>query len=367
MIDCDFVKLDSIAKEIQSDARCGTDPRADVSPGSRYYQLKDKRRSLRDAERSALMSDDESAPMLSEWMQLAEDIFDALCTEAKDLEYAAWLIEALCRTSGFAGLARSFDCARVLIEKFWDDLYPQPDEDGLETRIAPLVGLNGYEGDGALISPILSVPLVVSASESSFATWQYIRANEQSRKEDSKKQRSEHSISLEAIVQIVAETPAEHFVTLLNNIDLAIAAFTELSTSMDSAMSGMPQPTSSILKAIQQCRDTVQYLAKNKLAAFHAEQEELLDEVSVDVVSGANNVSTVSKQVQTRQQVIQSLQDAADFFRKTEPHSPMSYALEQIIHWSGLALPELLQELIDDNTSRNQFFRLTGINKGSGS
>ncbi|MCC5853762.1 MAG: type VI secretion system protein TssA [Alkalimonas sp.] len=367
MLDCDFIKPDSIAREIRPDARCGTDPRSDVSPASRYYQLKDKRRSLRDAERSALMSDDESAPMLSEWMQLAEDIYAALSSEAKDLEYAAWLIEALCRTSGFAGLARSFDCARVLIEQFWDDLYPQPDEDGLETRIAPLVGLNGYEGDGALISPILSIPLVISASDSSFATWQYIRANEQSRKEESKKPRPELSVNLEAIVQIVAETPAEHFVALLTSMDEATQAFSALSTAMDAAMHGVPQPTSSILKAIQQCRDTVQYLTKNKLAAYHAEQEELQDDVTTEAETAEGNSSPVNKQVQTRQQVIQSLQDAAAFFRKTEPHSPMSYALEQIIHWSGLALPELLQELIDDNNSRNQFFRLTGINKGSGS
>lgn len=366
MIDCDFVHSESIAREIRTDARCGSDPRSDVSPESQYYQLKDKRRSLRDAERSALMSDDESAPMLSEWMQLAEDIHQALSNDTKDLEYAAWLIEALCRTSGFAGLTVAFDCARVLIERFWDDLYPQPDEDGLETRIAPLIGLNGYEGDGALISPILSIPLVTSGSEQGIATWQYIRASEQSRKDDSKKHQSEHSVSLETIVQAVSEAPTEHFIGLLSDIEQAIAAFGTLSQAMDQAMGGVPQPTSAILKAMHQCKDTVHYLTKDKLAAYHAEHEEINYESTEEAEPGSGETAPLARQVQTRQQVIQSLQEAANFFRKTEPHSPMSYALEQIIHWSGLALPELLQELIDDTTSRNQFFRLTGINKDSG-
>ncbi len=49
------------------------------------------------------------------------------------------------------------------------------------------------------------------------------------------------------------------------------------------------------------------------------------------------------------------------FFRKTEPHSPMSYAIEQVIRWSDLSLPELLQELIQDGEARNGFFKLSGI------
>src|SRR5690606_20398383 len=72
-------------------------------------------------------------------------------------------------------------------------------------------------------------------------------------------------------------------------------------------------------------------------------------------------VNLLQQQIQNREQVLRSLKQAAEFFRQTEPHSPISYALEQVLHWSDLSLPELLQEMMDDSSSRNQFFRLAGI------
>lgn len=365
MIDCNFVNLDSISQPITGVSPVGEDPRHDVSPNSLYYQLKDQRRALRDKERLALTNDEISLPTPGEWAQLAEDITSALTLNAKDLEYGAWLIESLCRCSGFTGLSIAFDSVRCLIENYWDAIFPLPDEDGLETRIAPLVGLNGYDGDGVLISPILTIPLVICNTERNFATWQYMRARDQSRKEENKKNQSGRVLNLDDIVQMIAETPSEYFVSLLTEIDKAINSFTLLAAAMDAAMQGQPQPTSAILKALNHCKDTVNYLTRDKLQAFHAENEAASEvNSSVDEDNG-EQVAPVAKQAQTREQVLKSLQEAAVYFRKTEPHSPISYALEQVVHWSGLSLPELLKELIDDNNSRNQFFRLTGINKNS--
>ena len=39
----------------------------------------------------------------------------------------------------------------------------------------------------------------------------------------------------------------------------------------------------------------------------------------------------------------------------------MSYAIEQVVRWSELSLPELLQELIVDGDARNGFLKLSGI------
>jgi type VI secretion system protein ImpA len=51
----------------------------------------------------------------------------------------------------------------------------------------------------------------------------------------------------------------------------------------------------------------------------------------------------------------------AQFFKKTEPHSPVSYALEQAVRWGRMGLPELLSELIPDDASRVQLFKMVGI------
>ena len=364
MIDCSFISVEEVGRTIADENPTGIDPRKDVSPSSNYYQLKDKRRSLRDAERSALINEEESGPLPSEWGRLAEEIYSAIVSEAKDLEYSAWLIEALCRSSGFAGLKKSFECARVVIENFWETLYPEPDEDGLETRIAPLIGLNGYDGDGTLMSPILSIPILELSPEQCFATWHYIRASEQSRKSDEGRAQSGIEVTLESMFAMVSEAPAEYFGQYLIEVDQAIAAFSELTSAIDNAMGGTPQPTSAILRAMEQCRDAVLYIAKDKLSLYETEQQASDDIDPVEEGSGVGESKTpADMQVQNRHQVIQSLREAANFFRKTEPHSPISYALEKVVHWSNLELPDLLEELIDDKSSRSQFYRLTGINE----
>ncbi len=65
--------------------------------------------------------------------------------------------------------------------------------------------------------------------------------------------------------------------------------------------------------------------------------------------------------METREEAFQSLLQIAAFFKRTEPHSPVSYALEQAVRWGKLPLPELLNELIADQGSREQLFKLVGI------
>lgn len=355
----ELIDFELLINAVDAAAPAGVDPRSDISPTSQYYQLKDIRGQARANERALLAEDEDFQALISDWRPLSEKIPQVLCREAKDLEYAAWMIEALCRTHGFAGLAAGFKATRLLIEHFWSCLYPLPDEDGMEMRIAPLIGLNGYEGDGALITPILSIPLTDITAHGQFACWQYERAADISRKDEKRqKQKADAGVaSLEQIKDAVAETSASFYQQLKQQIDHAVAEFSLLSQAMDAAMDGEPQPTSAISKAMQKCLDAVNYLAADKLAQQAATEVSLMSEVAGSDAAA----DPVQHQVQTREQVLHSLKQAAEFFRKTEPHSPISYALEQVVHWSGLSLPELLQELIDDNNSRNHYFRLAGI------
>jgi type VI secretion system protein ImpA len=65
--------------------------------------------------------------------------------------------------------------------------------------------------------------------------------------------------------------------------------------------------------------------------------------------------------VETRQEAFQTLLGVADYFRRTEPHSPVSYALEQVVRWGRMPLPDLLAELVSDRSTREDIFKRTGI------
>ncbi|WP_281558496.1 hypothetical protein [Thalassomonas sp. RHCl1] len=51
----------------------------------------------------------------------------------------------------------------------------------------------------------------------------------------------------------------------------------------------------------------------------------------------------------TREQAFVYLQQLADFFTRTEPHSPVSFQLERAIHWGHTSLAEVMAELLGDN------------------
>lgn len=59
--------------------------------------------------------------------------------------------------------------------------------------------------------------------------------------------------------------------------------------------------------------------------------------------------SSVQETLQSRKAALNLLSKLAEFFRKTEPHSPISYSLQQAIRWADLSLPELLEELVPAN------------------
>ncbi|MET0270318.1 MAG: type VI secretion system ImpA family N-terminal domain-containing protein, partial [Sphingomonas sp.] len=142
----------------------GPDVRGGGSGGSALYlAIKDARTDARLAERNAIASGDAEIDPLMAGLRGWETVRDGatrLFAETKDLQVAAWLTEAWLRTDGFPGVAAGFALMAGLIERYWDDgLHPQEDEDGVETRVAPLFGLFGNSDVGTLLQPLKLLPL----------------------------------------------------------------------------------------------------------------------------------------------------------------------------------------------------------------
>ena len=85
------------------------------------------------------------------------------------------------------------------------------------------------------------------------------------------------------------------------------------------------------------------------------------DSVPEETISQVDSTELLATNMRSREQAINQLQSVADFFRETEPHSPVSYTIEQVIRWCGMPLPELLAELISDGDAKRSYFRLVGI------
>ena len=338
----------------------GVDLRQENFANSLYYKLKDLRATARTLERQQIQGTEIITK--PDWHSIYQLAVQALEAQSKDLEIVVWLIEALLREHGFAGLNDGFKLAKSLLEHYWDTLYPLPDEDGLITHLSPLAGLNGEETEGTLIVPIALVPLTQGNSVGPFALWQYQQALEIIKIADPVKRNqrlASGSITLEQITQAATETPADFFQEQLHNLQNCIGEFNALNLFLEQKAGHDAPPSSRILAQLNACIDCINSIAKDNLSARQNNSANLSLPANEQHLS--ITIPDINSAKITREEVLTNLLVAAAFFKKTEPHSPIPYLLERAVRWSSMPLPDLIKEIIKHEQALGDFCNLTGI------
>ncbi|HKM53105.1 MAG TPA: type VI secretion system ImpA family N-terminal domain-containing protein, partial [Isosphaeraceae bacterium] len=215
----DFPRL---LAQIPGDKPTGVDLRQDTSPTSDYYAIRDARKRASDNERRIDKGDDNAEP--ADWRPVVERATGVLAEKTKDLELAAYLIEALVRTKGFAGLRDGYRLARELVERFWEGLYPTAQDSEVQDRFSHILHLNGLEGPGALIVPVRKIAMTAATSVGTFNLTHLQQARSLSQIADAKvrqKRIDEGAITLEMIQTAVSETPSQFYADLVQDLNQA--------------------------------------------------------------------------------------------------------------------------------------------------
>jgi type VI secretion system protein ImpA len=371
----DLLNFAQLCMPIAGDNPAGKSLREDFSLRSSYQAIKDAQRAARDAERDAKRPPDPDdkwkgsrdlhtrlASCREDWKKVLNTAAKITAEESKDLQIVSWWIEALLRIHGFPGLRDGFRLARELIEAFWDQLYPLPDEEGVATRVLPLALLNGVESDGVLADPIVNLPITAAGSMRAMSLIDSQQANDLERIQDASRraQRIEDgAITLEAFEKAVAETSTESFVGLLEDITSCAAEFDKLSAVLDEKCgSGNAPPTSNIRNALSGVREQVERFVRGRGALGG---EASATTTATVAVAGHAASSNGAGPIGSRDDAFRTLMQVADFFRRTEPQSPIPYLLEQAVRWGKMPLPELLNEMLPADSIPAQSFKLVGI------
>src|SRR5581483_4454853 len=99
-----------------------------------YDKIKEARREDDDAPQGEWTHELKKA----DFVQVIKLATDALTNRSKDLQVAAWLVEAWIDREGFPGLTEGLKLCKGLIDNFWDNLYPEIEDGDAELRAAPL-------------------------------------------------------------------------------------------------------------------------------------------------------------------------------------------------------------------------------------
>jgi type VI secretion system protein ImpA len=358
-----IIDIESLLQPIPGEMPCGPDLRADASPGSAYYRVKDARTAARVAERADI-SGEATAPA-EEWRVVIDEAPKLIGINSKDLEIAAWYAEALLRYAGFAGLRDGLELIACLVDRFWDGIYPLPDEDGAETTVGPIAGLNGSGGEGTLIIAIQRAPLIRSATRP-LPFWRLEQAIEFAKITDEERRArrlEEGAATMDEVAEAVRSTSLNELLGLVGDVAEAREALLRLDAALGARLGAYGPPLGSIRDLLQRVEDMLRYVGRDRLAGAvssieRTEENGLASKEALETEGGGWAPTNGNY---SREQALRHLAEIADFFRRTEPHSPLSYTLAEVVRRANLSMQELLDELLPDSSARNHFLLAAGI------
>lgn len=356
------IDINALVEPISDKNPGGIDLRKITTPDSLYYAIKEARNHARAAERRLTQGFElQDLNPTEDWKKVLQYAIEILKNQSKDLEVCTWFIEASLRIGQFGGLNKAFSVTRQLCEKYWDFLFPASIDDDLSFKTASLIGLNGEDSEGTLIMPILNTCIIDGNDAGRFALWQYQQALEINKITDNEKKAkrlSEGGIDINQVERAISKTSSEFISGLIVDLENCLSEFSGLVQCLSDRCGQNAPPSSRIKEHLNNCLQIVKFISKKILPNV----SNINSTSSIQTSANQEQSLAVNKDnLQNRNEVLMKLSNIAEFFRVTEPHSPISYLIEKVVRWANMPLPDLLNELISDNNVRSNVFELAGI------
>lgn len=344
----------------------GADLREDFSAQSPYFRLRDARSEARDAEKAADRGEEARDPMPL-WRTVRDVGMKCLAETSKDLEVAAWTTEALLRLSGLRGLTAGARLIEGLATAYWDGVYPLPDDYGMETRVAPITGLNGRDGPGSLIQPLYKLVLFARPDGTPVALYQWQQSEQLSTLDAARREQrlAAGAVPFDTLDKEARAAGTAVFTALLADATAAREAWQAMAAALDER-AGADGPSTT---QVRDLLDTIVEVAGRFVPSSGGTTAAAVGAAAPGGVTaaaggaGAGGIAPVAAagQLASREQALRALVDIARFFRETEPHSPLSYTLEEAARRGRLNWPDLLAEIVEDEATRNAILTSLGI------
>jgi type VI secretion system protein ImpA len=358
--------LDTLLAPLPDGDGAGVDLREDWSPGSPYQKLRDARSEARVEERQRDAEGEMDLPPAEGWRVVRQVAEQAIGQKSKDFEVAAWLTEALLRIEGLPGLADAANLLAGLLERYWDTGFPRPDEDGYEGRISPLGGLSGADFDGTLMQPLRRAAVFRRQDGTMLPLYVYEQAVETAGLADAARKQARWESGVPKLEQLEAEAKLD--VNRLRGVARAARAAREgwaaFEAQLEARLGRDAPSTRRVAEVLDRLASVADRLAGGPEAAGAAapgDPAAVAAGGGVAAAGGAGGAFSVAGAIANREEALRQLERIAEFFRQTEPHSPLAYTLTDAARRGRLPLPELLAEVLTDETARTAMLTALGI------
>jgi type VI secretion system protein ImpA len=222
----------------------------------------------------------------ADWQFVGSRCAAMIETRTKDLRLAVWLAEAHAKTRGLRGLGDGYAVLSGLCEHYWEGLHPLADDGDYDQRIGNLYWL------------------------------------------------------LTRTLVLVREMQLDDGAARLPDAEYCLAMLCELERVVDRRLGAEGPGFSAAKDALQAVIAAIAPVGG--LAAMS---------MGGDAASGGAGqgaLAALGGAVQNRAQALSQLRLVADFFRRTEPHSPVAYLADKAASWGDMPLHVWLRAVIKD-------------------
>ncbi len=267
-----------------------------------------------------------------DWRELRGRALETL-GRSKDFRILAHFAAAALRTDGLGSFLETLGVAAGWLEDYWDAVYPGLDEDGIFRRNA----LSCFVDRVAVIDALRRTPLVANRQLGAFS----LRDTELAA---GTLQPTEADTAVPTPGQIGAAFAAMDYAelgVLVAAVDGALAALKRIETKTREAIGteGTPDlgPLATSLKRIQG-------IVREQAAAHPGAAGEAAGAVAGAEAPAAGGAA-VGGPIRTRQDALRALDAVAQFFRQTEPSSPVPIFIERARRLVDKSFLEVLEDV----------------------
>lgn len=321
-----------------------------------------------DAIKDARRADDPSLPQgvwqsdlkRADWPKVIALCLETLATRSKDLQLGAWLTEALLHQYGFAGCADGFQVLQILVDRFWDTLYPPVEESDLSARINPLEWLNDK------LPPLLRLVALTAPSlldERVYCLADWISATQQEKRRGEGEPEPLGTAHLLACLQASPQAFGQEQLR-------AVRRTLERLGRLENVLRERCGASGPGLGRIQEELRSIERLYAH--LPWADDPDEAADD-GTPAPSGRRRggrgvaLGGVALDLDTRpwlrsrDAAYTALAAIADYLMTVEPHSPAPHLVRRAVAWGRKPLAQLLVELLNDGMDLQQLQRLLNM------
>lgn len=307
-----------------------------------------------DTIREARRSDDPDLPQgdwqhelkTANWREVITLAGGVLAQQSKDLQAAVWLGEALIAQHGLDGARAACELLAELQERYWDELYPRVEDDDPDERAGKLAWFNDYASQA-----VSKVPLAPGESPYTLLDWHASREVDNLSRQNAEAFQEavgEGKPTGEIFDKAVESTPDAVLREQYELSGQAMAAFARFKAVCDDRLGVAGPSLGTLQEALKRVQQILGKAARAKGLIGVEAAAETLDEGGGGEGAPAGAFNLGGGDAASKAAAIRALGEIATWFKRVEPHSPVSFLLERAVLWADTPLDQWLAEVVAD-------------------